>query len=492
MHHMEDNKMSIKINRTNTPSMGPQVKTSIRTKILLIFSVFSLLSLVLVSSVIGIFFGVANNTTTTESENALTNQIQTNLVTSAEENAHTINEKLLSAINDVKALADFAENLFDNPTLYGDHPSYNDTDFNAPGLETYREPEYNNEWISFDYSMYHLAPGVYDPSIGYINASETIWNYINVSANLDFMFKYTKEANPDFGWIYMGFEVGLFRSYPWSNFNPSYDPRERGWYEFEGLNADGVYITAPYMDANGLGPMITISKPVYDKYANPIGVIGADLTIDTIQATILNITILKSGYAFMINKDKLTIAHENLPDFDDNEDIVAPIDTIEPIPDSILNQIVSGGSGNSTFVKSVDGEEKPFYLAYSPIGETDFIVVTLVPEEEALASVGILRDQIQAVRQRNTIVLVVVVLIAAAISVGLGTLIAGQITRPVQALTEAVKKLTTQDAISNIVQSDANILVDPALESQDDEIGDLTRAFKRMLVNIKEERQKQD
>ncbi len=83
------------------------IKMSIRKKILLIFSGFSIISLLLVSGIIGIFFGVVNNTTTAESQDALTTQIQNNLITSAAENANTIDEKLTSAINDVNALAEY-------------------------------------------------------------------------------------------------------------------------------------------------------------------------------------------------------------------------------------------------------------------------------------------------------------------------------------------------------------------------------------------------
>ncbi len=442
----------------------------------------------LVSGIIGIFFGVVNNTTTAESQDALTTQIQNNLITSAAENANTIDEKLTSAINDVNALADFAENLFKNSSIYGEYPSYNDTDTSPTELELrFGVHGYGANHISFNYSMYHLARDVYTSS--YLDAETEVLDYINTSANLDHMFKYTKAANPDFGWIYMGFEVGLYRCYPWSMFDPQYDPRDRLWYNFTGLANDDVLITTPYVDANGLGVVITISKQVFTTTGNLIGVIAADLTIEKIQESILNISILETGYAFMIDNDGLVIAHSDLVEPEPDEKLTTQISELENIPTSVILDIKAGGSGYSIFEKEVNETMESYYLAYSPIGETNYIVVTVVPEVEALQSVAQLEEKIQTVNARNTITLIIVIVIASALSVGLGTILAGQITKPVQALTDAVKRLTKQDAISAIAQSDKDVLIDPALESQDDEIGDLTRAFKNMLTSIKNERQ---
>ncbi|TFH26886.1 MAG: HAMP domain-containing protein, partial [Promethearchaeota archaeon] len=315
-----------------------------------------------------------------------------------------------------------------------------------------------------------------------------VLDYINVSANLDHMFRYTKAANPDFGWIYMGFEAGIFRCYPWTMFDPQYDPRARPWYDFTGLATSDVKITNPYVDANGLGLMITVAKQVFTTTGDLIGVIAAALTIDKIQESILNVSILDTGYAFMINNDGLAIAHSDLVEPDQGEDLITQISVLENIPASVLDEITGGGSGYSIFEKEVGGAMESYYLAYSSIGETDFIVVVVVPEDEALQSVSQLEENIQVVNARNTLTLIIVIVVASALSVGLGTILAGQITKPVKALTDAVQRLTKQDAITAIVQSDKDVLIDPALESQDDEIGDLTRAFKNMITSIKNER----
>ncbi len=465
-----------------------KIKYGIRTKILLIFTVFSVIALVLVSSIILGSFGVMNETTTDESESALTTQIQANMIASAQENAHTIGEKLQNAIKDVESMAFFATHLFNNPDYFGYYPSYNDTDLSNPDLELANDIEgYAPQTVSLKYSMYHLANTTYDLELGYGSANTSVQNMINISANLDHIFKYTKAANPDFGWIYMGFELGVYRCYPWSTFDSDYDPRLRGWYDPEELqNKNDLYITSPYIDANGLGLMITVAKGVfYETNGTLIGVIAADLTIDTIKENILDISFLDDkGYAFLTDKNGLAVVHPDVLEPEDGEDVTQSIRDTEPISDELYDEILSESSGIGTYENSTGSL---YYLAFSEINGTNFILINVVPEVDAIASVAVLQIEVDKAITGVQITLIIIILIAGAISIFLGTMIAGQITKPVKILTESIQKLTSQDSVATILNSGTDIVIDESLEAQDDEIGDLTRAFKGMLSAIKED-----
>ncbi len=354
-----------------------KMQFGIRGKILVIFSAFSLVCLAVIAGIVGGFMKAVDNTITNESESALTDQIEINLIKSASENALAIGEKINNVIADVEALAFFAENLFENPTLYGYYPSYNDTDYFAAGLNVFLSAEYGNNFISFEYSMYHLAPEAYNVTEGYISANSTVQNLINVSANLDHMFKYTKEVNPDLAWIYMGFEKGgLFRCYPWAHFDTNYDPRLRPWYDFSGIPPGDIKITDPYIDANGLGLMITIAKEVYNG-AELVGVIAVDLTISQIEETILNIQFLETGYAFLINEDGLTIAHQDqdLEDLELGDDLSTNIQDLESFDSAVYTALITNENGFETFEKTDGDETIIMYMAYSKIENTDYIVV---------------------------------------------------------------------------------------------------------------------
>lgn len=470
-----------------TTTTKTAIKYGIRTKILLAFTVFSIIALIGVSAIILGFFGTMKLTTTNESEDALTDQIQANMILSAQENAHTIGEKIKSSINDVKSMAFFATNLFNNPDDYGAYPSFTDIladNEGDPAIDFELDRNYGDGFVSFNYSMYHLAPNSYTSV--YSDANETVQKMVNVSANLDHIMRYTKAANPDLGWIYMGFDLGIFRCYPWAEFDAEYDPRTRSWYDKANLDeSSDLLITSPYMDANGLGLMITIAQGVFYTNGTLIGVIAVDLTIDTIKENILDISFLDGkGYAFLIDNSGLAVVHPDVDDPEDGDDVTVNIADIEPFSSSTITAIITEDSGVGTYEKTTDGD---YYYSFSTIAGTDFILVNVVSEDDALASVGVLQVEVSKAIRAVQISLIIIILIAAGVSVFLGTLIAGQITKPVKILTESIQKLTSQDSVSSMLTSGEDIVIDETLEAQDDEIGDLTRAFKGMLSAIKED-----
>ncbi len=470
-----------------------QLNLGIRSKILLIFSVFSLIALILINSIILGYFAITNNTTTSESESALTNQIQNNLVLSANENAHTIGEKIQNSINYVNSMAYFASDIFNNPEHYGNYSSYSDiysdhaTD---PNIDFEKDVVgYGPQYISFNYSMYHLANNTYN-SEDYSTANSSVQNMINTSANLDHIYRYTYQANPDFGWIYMGFELGIFRGYPWSEYDEDYDPRLRGWYSAAKSNPFETIITDPYVDANGLGLMITIAKAVYyDENGTLIGVIAADLTIDTIKSNILNINFLETGYAFLINQDGLVIVHDDLVEPEADKDFTTTLRDIEgDIEENLYSNITTLNKGIGSYDKQVNiSATEKYYIAFSIINGTNFVLINVVPEAEALLSVAELQIEVDAANKNVRTFLIVIIILAGIVSVLLGVLIASKITKPVEELTNSIKKLTSQSDIRSMLKSDSEIVIDSKLEAQDDEIGDLARAFKGMLSSMKDE-----
>jgi hypothetical protein len=81
-------------------------------------------------------------------------------------------------------------------------------------------------------------------------------------------------------WIYMGLEKGVLINYPgFSKLSDDYDPRKRMWYKVA-LEKNGVAWSAPYMDAFGLGAVISASKALRDGDGRFYGVSSMDMTFE--------------------------------------------------------------------------------------------------------------------------------------------------------------------------------------------------------------------
>ena len=442
-------------------------------------------SLIALSSIVGIIFGffqVIQSTTTEKSNEALIGQIQTNMLKSAQDNALYIEQTLQNAIEQVDAAGNYAEYIFRYSDEFGTHANnYNDTDSLALGLNAQYDDDYQTA-ISFNHSAYHLAPRAY--TTDYSDANNSVQLIINKSAFLDESFIAMKNSNPDFAWIYMGFQKGVQRGYPWHSYSTAYDPIERGWFNLALTTPGEIVITDPYIDASGLGLMITIARTVHYTNDTLIGVIAADLTIDTIVANILDIQILDSGYAFMIDENSNVIAHPELDEetFTAQSGVMSNITQFEPIS-GLLTQIQANNQGVLSFEK----ESVETYLAYAKINSTDYKLINIVPESEVIAAANQLSTEIQGTSQTVITSTIIIVLIAIGIAAFLGTGIATRITKPIKKLTDSVQKLTQKSYSKSLLDKDTKIEIDSELESQNDEIGDLTRAFKGMLQAIKED-----
>lgn len=87
----------------------------------------------------------------------------------------------------------------------------------------------------------------------------------------------------------------------------NYDPRQRGWYQGAEKNND-VFISDPYVSLTDGAYVVTIAYPARRNGAL-IGVVGANLTLDTLTETIGKLSIPGEGYALLIDQSGQMIAH---------------------------------------------------------------------------------------------------------------------------------------------------------------------------------------
>ena len=320
---------------------------------------------------------------------------------------------------------------------------------------------------------------------------------------MDYIFKAIHDQL-DFRWLYIAFaDDGLFINYPGSILgeqtdparlaNP-YDPRGEYWYEtiwdyFDRNDDDGVYVE-PYYDEFDNVLLISIGKVVY-RDSIPFAVISGDITIEDIKDKIIDIEILESGYAFLLDSFGGVVAHPEVEDDDYLLGLPALLD-VEVNPDfsaaltqANVDQITNVAAGTSDTLRYTRAGDEHI-LVFTQVGKGDYICVISVPLEEVLESIPQLEARIaeQNADAAQYIILVTLggILVAGVVAVA----ISNTITRPLQYLMDLAER-NVAARIRDQPLDTTDLQVDSTYIDQDDEIGELARAFQGMLESIREE-----
>ncbi len=107
---------------------------------------------------------------------------------------------------------------------------------------------------------------------------------------------------------YVGSADKRMRSVPERQRSPDYDPTARPWYKLA-AQADGQPVmTAPYIAASSKKLVVTFAAAARDAGA-VTAVVGADVTIADLLASLAQIRPTPSGYAFLMDREGRLIAH---------------------------------------------------------------------------------------------------------------------------------------------------------------------------------------
>ncbi|MBJ7539979.1 methyl-accepting chemotaxis protein [Marinomonas transparens] len=112
----------------------------------------------------------------------------------------------------------------------------------------------------------------------------------------------------DFQLAYMGTVSGeMIQSDPTSSLPEGYDPRVRPWYK-KALESSEVQFTKPYVDAASGDLIISAAKSV-GADQNLKGVVGADMSLQSVIDGVLKVKFQEKSLVFLVNKEGLLIAH---------------------------------------------------------------------------------------------------------------------------------------------------------------------------------------
>ena len=126
---------------------------------------------------------------------------------------------------------------------------------------------------------------------------------------------------------YLGDKNGGMRDEnPQSDYS-GYDPRTRPWYQ-QAAGASDTIVTPPYIDHNTKKLVITLARAVDE------GVVGADLTIDSVLATVNSLKLPADGIAILADRDGTILAYS------EQDKILKPLTSVHPaLTADYLNQL---------------------------------------------------------------------------------------------------------------------------------------------------------
>ncbi|MGX9136520.1 methyl-accepting chemotaxis protein [Rummeliibacillus sp. JY-2-4R] len=235
--------------------------------------------------------------------------------------------------------------------------------------------------------------------------------------------------HPEAAMAYVGTAHGEMIRMPFYQYPKDYDPRERPWYQ-EAMQKNGeVVITEPYVSSTSGNLVITISK----KLADGSGVIGIDISIDTLRSITNKIKIGQNGFISLVDNNGVYISHPNKK-------------SGSPANESYIKKVMANSMGQMT--------NKKHEILYMTNNSTGWKVIGSTDKSEATkASLPMLYT--------NMIVQIIFFIIGGIVI----SLIVRSIIKPIDRLKNSAQKVSDGDLTEDIVVN------------SNDEIGELSKSF---------------
>ncbi|ABO49715.1 methyl-accepting chemotaxis sensory transducer [Desulforamulus reducens MI-1] len=173
-----------------------------------------------------------------------------------------------------------------------------------------------------------------------------------------------------------------------------FDPRQRVWYQ-EAVKKGTMVCTDPYIDQATGKPCMTVALAVKDSEGRFVGVLGADIKLETISSLAVKYKFGEEGYFYVCDKQGKVIGHPDAKAI--NGDIMNR---------AYVKAALAGKSGFDTYADN--GVKKLVY--YSEIPKTGWGLFVQQPEQEAYA---------ELYRARNMIIIITLLILASALVISL-------------------------------------------------------------------------
>lgn len=195
-----------------------------------------------------------------------------------------------------------------------------------------------------------------------------------------------KETDPDVESVSVATGSGMVWMYPAAgSIPPGYDPRTRDWYRAAEASDHAVW-SEPYVDAGGRGLMVTCSKAVRSgRYG--VWVIGIDVTIDSINEKILNLTLNGAGYPVLLDSSGTVISRPGLSDNGTRWDEPFIGDNAFSRADPALVAVARDMTAGKSGIARVRFNATESYVAYAPVQSLNWSFAVSMPVDRILEPV---------------------------------------------------------------------------------------------------------
>jgi sigma-B regulation protein RsbU (phosphoserine phosphatase) len=194
--------------------------------------------------------------------------------------------------------------------------------------------------------------------------------------------------------VYVGTGSGMAMIYPWTTgLDATCDPRLRSWF-VQATGTGGTVWSEPYVDLLGHGLMVTCSRPVYDTGRDWVWVVGADVTIETINQQIIGTQVGDRGYAMLIDQHGNVISRPGLTSGDMRWDESFVTENLLASENPDLVAVAGRMTAGETGVARVGFDDGERFIAYAPIRSVNWSVGVVMPVDEVLAPIEETRKSI--------------------------------------------------------------------------------------------------
>jgi methyl-accepting chemotaxis protein len=246
--------------------------------------------------------------------------------------------------------------------------------------------------------------------------------------------------------IYFGTATtGEMLLYPHADLPNDYDPRERPWYKDAIDHKNEVIWTDPYIDSITKQPVVSAAKAVYQG-DQIVGVMAIDISLGTLTSMINKTKIGDTGYAFLLDKNGIVLAHPN-----------KKLITKSLAKEAFYKKMnKKEGVVNEIF----EGKDREFGYAVNPT--TGWTIAGLVNKSE-LASKG----------QKILAPILITLLLVLAVSILVSLIVTRMITKPIH---------TLQKTMKSVEEGDLSVSLEI---KQKNEIGQLSISFNEMVGQLR-------